>query len=248
MQPIRQQVQTIQSRVRGYAARVRIWHIVAIAMILTGFLYPTARYTLQEGMIALVGEFGFYVWCTSLIVCGLGIFVYPRGLIFWLMPLLFIGVSQAIVGSNTAIIYYAVLWLFPLYRWYIEQQPGRKLLLGKIRISQVAGVLHLTMAFVLFVDPNGAGMELLYNALHVWMAGIIESVLFYQLFYLVTGIILLYPLDYGRYLQQILYLPFVTHGLTFAFISVTVFNTWVFVPLFVAITAIWWSLAEVAHD
>ena len=255
-------IQSVQSRLRRTYDAMRIWHVVAIAMIVTGLLYPSARFSMQQGIITLLGDFGFHLWCASLVFCGGAIFVYSQWLPLWLLPLHVLGISQAIFaffrdndhilpsqdGALTAPIYYSLLVLVTVYLWYIETYPNRVKLANKLFPSQMMGILHVLMALVLLGEPNGSGLDLLYGTIDRFLLGAFEPALIYQLLYLITGIVLLYPIDYGYRARQLLYIPFISHGITFSFIGISVYGIFTFVPLFLAITVLLFKLAGVNHD
>ena len=236
--------------VSKYYGMIRSWHVVYVCMIATGILYPFYdQYTIPQ-MLLRLGEFPFYTWCLLMVGCGIGGFIRPNLILLWLSPVLGYLVATAALAFEhvtlTAIIYYSALWLSPVYNWCREH--GESTRLHRLHLTQAIGVLLLLMGLVLIGDPDGAGMGLLYNALGYWVGGFIDPVLLYQMTYICFGIVLLFPVDYNRYVVQIATLPFVIHGV--AFLSVIIFNTraWAFVPPFLAVTWLYLDIGGRRYD
>jgi len=232
---IPQQVVTMWHRLKPH-------HFVAVAMILTGILYPFhSEYVIPHALLQILGASGFLVWSFLCILGGVGILIKPVYMLAWMTPLLIFLVATAWLALQgvtiTAVIYYAPLYLFSVYGYFVGQGQ-RWGIFRHVRPTQVAGVLHFLMAMVILLRPYGAGMELLYDAIGVFLVAV-DPVLFYFLMYLCTGIILLFPTAYSRYVLQILSLPFFIHTVVFAMVSVFEYQAFALTPFMVACGLTW---------
>lgn len=212
--------------------------IVGIGMVVMGLMIPRYRIDLSITGVLLdvMGYDRLMLWCAFLACCGIGLLIRPRFIFLWIAPILFY-IAAAFSISFTAGVYYLGWIVIPLGTMYGDHVPFIK----HIKQHQFAGVLHLIMGVGLLLNPLGSSMDLFYNALDNILPGI-DPIIFYQLLYLITGMLLLSPKGYSRAITQLLVSPFPIHGLTFIVVIAGGSKILSIAVPMLSITLMWWTL------
>jgi hypothetical protein len=222
---------------------IQLHHVTGLAMIGTGMLYHTYNGSIPLVLLNMLGVLGFAIWSVLMVVCGIGLIVRPQHIVIWLMPyliLLLATVAMVVQGdSYTALPYYSQLYIFLLYF------TARRNTLP-INALQLAGLFQLLVGFTLVFHPNGSGLILLYNSIEPFLFGVLEPEAFYQLMYICTGLILLPRGELKKWQAQVLTMPFLVHGVTFAVISASL-GVVAFLPLFFGISIMWLHIGGGEH-
>lgn len=224
--------------------------LIGSSMIITGILYPVAaETTLPSAIINMFGLVGFDLFNISLIVCGLLLLIRQRNLPILIMPFYVFMIALVPITlqglSYTALIFYSVMIIFPIYVHYRERITFRYLNARRLMIPFFA-----LMSFVLFINPTpyNGGMELFYRAIAYWTLGLIDPITFYRVIYLTCGLLLFAieivdSLPQGRALTQVLTLPFLSHGITFGLITIEL-NNFALTPFLLLVVVLWWLLPQ----
>ena len=196
------------------------WTVIflALGMIVTGLMlpqYPVDR-SIPGRIVDTVGGPQFYIYCLLLVVCGLSLLWRPKFIFVWILPIL-LYIAAAFSISFTAGMYYMQWILIPVGAVYHQDIPYAR----DFKVQQLLGISHLIMGIGLLNNPDGSGMGLFYSAIDGLLLGI-DPASFYQAFYLVTGVALMSPIGYNKYITQLLTAPFIMHGMVFVYVIHTV--------------------------
>jgi hypothetical protein len=220
MQSIRNVINSIQLK----------FFIIGLAMVLTGLLYPSADPSLLPSALrSMLGDLGFFLWCLSMIVAGIGMVSISQHAFIWLLPvgifmLSALSVSFAFVSLTVSIFYlvFPASVLLTLYKNKPHQHGTRvNRFLNQIDWHTLLGLMNGAMFLIILLRPNGAGMGLFYEALDVLLYGFMSPILFLLIIYFFATIRLFFYPRPKKMELLICSLPLIIHGLTFLFVLAT---------------------------
>jgi hypothetical protein len=244
-------VHQVKDQLNNISRALRVWHVLALAMIATGILSIFYQYTVAGMLIETFGYTGFYLWAITMVLGGLGVILRPQYIVLWTLPFLvrlFMYASLAVSGAtHSAVIFYAPLYLFTLYFYFQSVRDKNKpSVIDRFTIYEIAALFNFLMFCALMVNPSGISIESLYAMLSRSIVGIVDPVLFMRGIFLFGAIV---PLTH-RIFKAIVSSPIISAGMCipfiiygFGFLMVTIFGDAglkpSLVPMFVAALFIW---------
>lgn len=220
--------------------------ILAICMILTGFLYPFyQQYSLANALIALYTQAGFFLWCVAMVIAGFRLYIKPHTVYTSTTPILMFLAATGYLAyqgqSLSALLVYSLLWLIPMYTQLKNnnrRDDSIAVFIPKwVQPRHVLGIHYSLFALGLLAYPDGVGLNYIYG----WLSFVGNPDSLYQLIFLLGALALFNPFySFKPGIMTYFYVLFSSFGLLIhcgVFIVVIVFQTyaWSLLPFFIAV-------------
>ena len=222
-----------------FQSKLKWIHIIlAVAMIVTGFLYPLAPYFTMQGLwVETFGLLGLFAYSMFTITSGIALLLNlnTNKTYLYTAPILLLNL-MLIANSSfslTAIVTHFSLWFLANHIAFVNRELENKYLspLGYaitfFRPAQLLGAMLFIMFVFLLDRPNGTGLEYIFNYLQFFN----DPVTFYQAIFGVGATLLVFGFYINRFwLIFIMASPLLLHTGLFTLIALTEFQAFALVP------------------
>ena len=245
---------TIAGRLRQISSKNSTLQVISIALVVTAFLYPSAtQYNIPGTISSLLGMSIFRLWCIVLGLTAMYTFMRPERLpilAIVMIPFYYALIDLLLRGvTGTALLYYSCIVIFGGMLWADHQGIELKYVTPRL----VGVVFSGTMFVVLLWNPDGSGLNYLYNLTQPIAPEGVHPSTMWQLGYALATIgfcvgailsLLHIHIVMDQLMMLFLSVPFLAHGMVFAYVTVFVTQAFAFTPFFMLVTYLWIKVME----